>query len=70
MATSATQTFTVDVPADKVAFVKTFFKEMGICFKKGKEEKKSGIERGLDDLQNGHVSKFNDSKALFDFLHE
>lgn len=70
MATSATQTFTVDVPADKVAFVKTFFKEMGFCFKKGKEEKKSGIERGLDDLQNGHVSKFNDSKALFDFLHE
>ncbi len=70
MATSATQTFTVDVPADKVAFVKTFFKEMGICFKKGKEEKKSGIERGLDDLQKGRVSKFNDSKALFDFLHE
>ncbi len=70
MATSATQTFTVDVPADKVAFVKTFFKEMGFCFKKGKEEKKSGIERGLEDLQKGRYTSVKDMNELFEILHK
>ncbi len=70
MATSATQTFTVDVPADKVAFVKTFFKEMGICFKKGKEEKKSGIERSIDDFSNGRYTSAKDVNELLDLLHK
>ncbi len=69
--TTATQTFTVEIPADKVAFVKTFFKELGFSFKKEKAvKKKSAIERGLEDLEAGRYFSTNDPDELIAYLNK
>ncbi len=67
---SATQTFTVEIPADKVAFVKTFFKELGFNFKKEKTTKKSSIERSIEDFDSGHYYTATTEEELLDLLHE
>ena len=68
--TTATQTFTVEIPADKVAFVKSLFKELGFSFKKEKAVKKNSIERSMEDFENGRYYTAKTEEELFKLLHE
>ena len=59
--TTSYQTVNLTLPNADVSFLRTLSKKMGWSVR---SERKSGIEKGLDDIRNGNLYHAKDSEDL------
>ena len=58
---SPTRSFTVNIPATDISFLRSLSRRMGW---KTRAQKKSGIEKGPEDIENGNVFQAKNSEDL------